>query len=142
LQSRWYRERWGDRFRLAVDQNLKTHYSNDRRGAMYSSSIGGSITGMGADVIVMDDLHDIDNMDNDAMIKGAVERYRTILKTRVNNAAKAAFIVIGHQVNVNDISNWLMRNEPKKWTHINLRAREEGRKTYHFLSGRKVTRED
>lgn len=31
IQSEWYQDRWGDQFRLAKDQNLKTLYENSKR---------------------------------------------------------------------------------------------------------------
>ena len=47
IRSDWYQERWGDRYRLADDQNAKAEFSNDRRGVMVATSIGGTATGKG-----------------------------------------------------------------------------------------------
>lgn len=52
IESDWYRERWGDRFQLAGDANLKTRFENDQRGQRYSTSVGGVVTGVGGDRIV------------------------------------------------------------------------------------------
>jgi predicted phage terminase large subunit-like protein len=46
IQSPWYRERWGGRYRLADDQNVQSEFSNDARGTMIALSVGGG-TGMG-----------------------------------------------------------------------------------------------
>src|SRR5690242_4057173 len=32
IQSRWYQERWGNRFQLKTDQNEKSKFENDRTG--------------------------------------------------------------------------------------------------------------
>src|SRR6266545_2263964 len=55
LESEWYQERWGDAVELAVDQNIKTLYKNERGGQMLATSTGGTVTGFAADVIVIDD---------------------------------------------------------------------------------------
>ena len=47
LLSRWYQQRWGDRVRLAADQNEKREFLNPRRGRMAVTSIGGAILGKG-----------------------------------------------------------------------------------------------
>jgi hypothetical protein len=49
IESDWYQARWRHRFALADDQNLKTRFENDQRGARYSTSVGGVVTGIGAD---------------------------------------------------------------------------------------------
>src|SRR5439155_22762572 len=51
LQSDWYQHCWGDRVRLAEDQNVKGEFQNTARGVMIATSVGGSITGKGGDRI-------------------------------------------------------------------------------------------
>ena len=46
LDSPWYQARWGKRFRLTTDQNVKTHYENTKRGVRISTSVGGTVTGL------------------------------------------------------------------------------------------------
>ena len=31
IESPWYQRRWGDKFKLSSDQNVKSHFENDRR---------------------------------------------------------------------------------------------------------------
>lgn len=52
IESDWYQARWGDRFQLAGDANLKTRFENDQRGARFSTSVGGVVTGIGGDRVV------------------------------------------------------------------------------------------
>jgi predicted phage terminase large subunit-like protein len=52
IDSPWYQERWGGRFRLTSDQNIKSHYENDHRGYRISTSVGGTVTGRGGDILV------------------------------------------------------------------------------------------
>ena len=45
IQSNWYQERWGDRFKLKTDQNEKGKFENDHTGYRETTSVG---TGTGA----------------------------------------------------------------------------------------------
>ena len=51
LRSSWYKERWGDRFRLSGDMNIKSRFENDKGGYRVTAAIGGA-TGEGADILV------------------------------------------------------------------------------------------
>ncbi|MDD5034113.1 MAG: hypothetical protein PHE55_05090 [Methylococcaceae bacterium] len=142
ITSRWFRNRWGQNFRLRGDANIKTHFENDRTGVMYSAPLSGSITGHGADVLTIDDPHSRDDMDNDAAIESGVRAYRVNVPQCVNDPEKASIVVICQQLNEKDLSNWLLKHEPDQWTHVKLEGEATARKTYVFpMSGQKITRE-
>lgn len=52
LESPWYQERWGERFALTSDQNEKMRFENNRTGYRIATSVGGTTTGEGGDVLV------------------------------------------------------------------------------------------
>src|SRR5579859_4587398 len=54
IDSRFYQERWGHVFSFSRDQNLKSHYENSRRGAMFSTGMQATATGLGGDVLILD----------------------------------------------------------------------------------------
>lgn len=45
IKSRWYQERWGDKFSITDDQDRKTRYSTDKGGYRLATSVGGHGTG-------------------------------------------------------------------------------------------------
>ncbi len=55
ITSQWYRDRWGDRFRLLSDQNLKSRFANDKHGERICTAVRSLLTGEGGDVLVVDD---------------------------------------------------------------------------------------
>jgi hypothetical protein len=55
IQSDWFKERWGDIFNIKKDQNLKARYENNFMGMRRATSVGGTITGQGADFLIIDD---------------------------------------------------------------------------------------
>lgn len=52
ITSPWYQEHWGNNFSLKEDQNTQRRFENDKYGFMFSTSIGGTLTGEGADCFV------------------------------------------------------------------------------------------
>ena len=48
IASKWYQDRWGDRFQLSGDQNTKSRFSNNQGGERLISSVDGTNTGEGA----------------------------------------------------------------------------------------------
>ena len=51
ILSPWYQRYWGDRFYLRQDQNSKSNFENTENGARISTSVKGSLLGLGGDVI-------------------------------------------------------------------------------------------
>ncbi|MFP5227568.1 MAG: phage terminase large subunit [Acidobacteriota bacterium] len=52
IESAWYQKRWGNRFRLSSDQNVKSHFENDRGGRRFSTSVDSGTTGWGGSRVV------------------------------------------------------------------------------------------
>ena len=59
IESPWYQARWGEVFHLTSDQNQKIKFENDKRGYRMATSVDGSNTGEGGDLLVVDDPHNV-----------------------------------------------------------------------------------
>lgn len=55
IMSPWYQQNWGGKFNLKADVNRQNEFKNDHQGMMFSTSVGGALTGEGGDVIILDD---------------------------------------------------------------------------------------
>jgi len=52
LFSKWFQENWGDKFSILADSNRKDDFVNDYNGGRLSTSVGGTLTGLGGSIIV------------------------------------------------------------------------------------------
>lgn len=52
IESEWFKDNWGDRFKLRRDQNSKSYFANNKTGYRISTSAGSFITGSGGDIII------------------------------------------------------------------------------------------
>ena len=104
IESDWYRMRWGDVFKMKTDQNVKTHFENDKGGARYSTSVEGSITGKGADVIAFDDPVDPMEARSKVKLSNANVYYDQTLSNRLNDPSVGVRIIVMQRVNINDVT--------------------------------------
>lgn len=118
LQSAWYQARWGSVFQLTTDQNLKTWYENDRRGYRIATSVGGSGTGRGGDVIVVDDPHNTKQALSEAQRTAAITWHDQTLSTRFNDPRTGVEVVVMQRLHEADLSGHLLAKGG--WTHLCL----------------------
>jgi hypothetical protein len=45
------------------DQNTKLRFDTDAGGSRIATSVGGSLLGVGGDVVILDDLHDVSGIE-------------------------------------------------------------------------------
>lgn len=112
IQSDWFLENWGEKIKLKQDQNSKTYFENTKQGMMFSTSIGGTITGKGADIIILDDLQNPKQAESEAERKNAIDFLSGTLPTRLNDFNKGVIINIQQRLHVYDISGYILATYP------------------------------
>lgn len=120
IQSNWYQERWGGVFYLSSDENLKSYFSNNRGGYRIATSVGGTGTGHGGDILLLDDPHNLKEIYSDTKRGGVIEWYKNVFRNRVNDPNNPRRVLImqrGHDV---DLAGWLYENEGDEWTQLVL----------------------
>lgn len=122
IESAWYQERWGHVFSLTGDQNVKSFYENDKFGARHATSVGGSITGHGADVIISDDPLNPKKVASESAIVAANKHYDDELYTRLNDQEVGVRVLIMQRLHEDDTTGHVLRKWPGKYVHINIPA--------------------
>jgi predicted phage terminase large subunit-like protein len=123
IESDWFKEHYPN-VNISKDENTKSKYTTPNGGLRYSTSTGGTVTGMGADVIVIDDPQ------NPQLARSEVERenanrfFNETLRSRLNDPKTGLFIVIMQRLHENDLTGMLLSKEPEKWEHTCLPAEE------------------
>lgn len=129
LKSDWYRRRWGDRVELARDAT--EHFNNSRGGERRAMSFSG-ITGFGADIIVIDDAHDIESVESQVVREGVLNAWDNVLQSRLNDSRTGIFIVIMQRSHERDLIGHILAKE-FGGVHICLPAEFEAKHPYVFL---------
>jgi predicted phage terminase large subunit-like protein len=119
IESSWYQSNWGYLFQLSGDANTKTYFANDKQGERSIASPSSKPTGKSAEVIIIDDAHDI--LDTSApALQNTIDWYEAGLVSRIRNPEQGIIIVIGQRVALDDISGYIIKKE--QFNHINLPA--------------------
>jgi predicted phage terminase large subunit-like protein len=120
LESPWYQKHWGNLVSFTRDQNQKQHFTNTRRGAMYSTGMSGT-TGFGGNFIVVDDPHDTRNIVSQKEREAQVAFFRETLMRRLDDKLRGVIVIVMQRLGVDDLTGWVLENlSTPKWEHLKL----------------------
>lgn len=102
-------------------------------GGFRASSMGGSITGFGAGVsgddfggcMIIDDPNKASSVKSQAEMQNTIDYYNNTLKSRLNNQSKTPIILIMQRLSLEDLTGYLLENEPDDWDIIKLQGLNE-----------------
>lgn len=119
IDSEWFKERWGSRFKLRKD--TVAFFENDKNGGRHALSVGGSLLGVGADIIIVDDPHNLNDVESDADRETVRRWWRELSSTRLNDPRSGAIVVIMQRLHQEDLSGVIQNSEMSTlWTHLQI----------------------
>lgn len=103
IDSEWYQARWGARYRMTTDQNVKTFYKNDKTGWRIGLTVAARAIGHRGDITLIDDAHDIAEVES--RVKRAAVLYWHDHKffNRVNDLGRSGRVIVGQRTHVEDL---------------------------------------
>lgn len=142
VESPWYAARWGHRCSLAADQNEKKKFETAARGLRTAASVGGSITGKGGDIVIVDDPHKVEDADAAVLtsLKSACAWFDGTLSTRLNDPKTSCKIIIMQRIHQADLAGHVLGKGG--WEHLNLPTEAEGRTVVSMPHSDDIVRED
>lgn len=117
MTSDWYQARWGDRFRLTTDQNVKSRYENDQTGHRIALGTGSGITGKRADLVLVDDPHDTEDVHSPTALDATVRWWNETVPSRLNDPKRGPKIIIQQRIHVSDLAGAAIA---QGYEHLNL----------------------
>lgn len=123
ILSLWYQHYWGDRVKLRKDRNAVGDFYNTAGGARHSSSIRAGVIGFGYMVGLIDDPHNLEEVESDADRAMAERYWREFSSTRKNSQDHSAIVVNMQRLHTEDISGLIIKSDDYKdgkWTHLKL----------------------
>lgn len=142
IRSPWYQENWGHKFQLKWDVNRQNEFENTKQGLLRSTSVGGALTGEGADVIIIDDPQNPLMANSEAERQNSIDFFKNTLQTRLNDPKTGAFIIIMQRLHEMDLTGYIL-SEDLGYTHLCLPAEAPERTVVTFpKSGKEIIREE
>jgi hypothetical protein len=118
VASDWYRRRFPTR--LSPRHQAVPELETTAQGCRIATSVGGVLTGRGADIIVIDDPLKPEEALSQTQRQAANEWYDHTLYSRLNDKLSGAIVLIMHRLHEDDLAGHVLAQEP--WEIVRLPA--------------------
>jgi predicted phage terminase large subunit-like protein len=136
IQSDWYKQIFPDVI-LTGDQNTKQKFQTTDRGQRYAVSVGGTVTGDGGNILIVDDPVNPKNAMSDTERTNANNWFDQTFYTRLRDKKNGVIIIIMQRLHQDDLTGHLM--EKGGWELLSLPVEAEKDETW-TIKGETLTR--
>jgi predicted phage terminase large subunit-like protein len=120
LESPWYRSAFPNT-RIGPFKNTETEIELTERGFRLATSVGGTLTGRGGDIIVIDDPLKPDDALSEAKRSAANQWFTNTLLSRLDDKRTGAIVVVMQRVHIDDLTGFLS-GQSDEWDVFSLPA--------------------
>lgn len=132
MQTKWYKELFPHTI-LSTTCNTKTKFMTSKYGFRLATSVGGSITGEGADILIVDDPHNPTFIHSDKLRTKTYNWFEQTFTSRLNDQNKGAIIVVMQRLHEKDLSSYLQKKQNWKLLKIPAISKHD----QEFISSKK-----
>jgi predicted phage terminase large subunit-like protein len=125
IASDWYRHIFPTR--LSPQRQAVPEFETTAQGCRIATSVGGVLTGRGADIIIIDDPLKPEEALSEAHRQGANEWFDHTLYSRLNDKQQGAIVLIMHRLHEDDLVGHVLAQE--NWEIVRLSAIAEDDET-------------
>lgn len=135
MTSPWY-DALFPRTRLSRQKQAIEEFMTTRQGVRLATSVGGVLTGRGADVLIIDDPLKPDEALSDLQRRKVNEWYSHTLYSRLNRKAEGCIILIMQRLHEDDLVGHVLKHEPWELVSLPAIAESDERHVYETPYGR------
>jgi predicted phage terminase large subunit-like protein len=128
LRSAWFRRI----FKARIARSQLTDFITTANGCVHSVLIEGSVTGFGADIIIVDDAVQIKDCDNERQLQRVNALFDSEIRTRLNHPKKGAIVIVAHRLAEDDLPGHVLQEGGWKAVRLPLIA---PRRRIHEIDG-------
>lgn len=135
LCSDWY-QRIFPHMRISRSKNTEFEIETTRGGGRLATSTGGTLTGRGGGVIILDDPQKPQDTLSDVSRKRVQDWYGDTLLSRLDDKARSVVLLVMQRLHVDDLVGYVLSSD-QDWAHLNLPAIAQGRQSID-LDGERI----
>jgi predicted phage terminase large subunit-like protein len=129
VESEWYRQVF-PQLRIEPRRNRDIELVTTAQGSRFATSVGGSVLGRGADLIVIDDpIKALDAL-SEAERRRVREFYDNTLYTRLNDKTTGAIVIVMQRLHADDLVGHVLAKED--WEVVTISAIETEDRAYRL----------
>jgi predicted phage terminase large subunit-like protein len=137
MESAWYR-RIFPRTVASPKRNVELEFETAHSGSRKAISLGGAVTGLGSDIIIVDDLMKAGDAGSPVERQNIKDFYEQTLFSRLDDKRTGSIIAIQQRLHEDDLTGYLL--EKNEFVHLNLRAIAEEDEEFELGGGRTFRR--
>lgn len=118
----------------SISRDTSAEVRTRRNGFRYATSLGGTLTGLGCDLLIIDDLMKASDAASSLERDRVQEFYRSTLLSRLNDKSTGQIIAIQQRLHEDDLAGYLI--ETGGFLHLNLPAIAEESQVFSLSDGR------
>lgn len=119
MQAAWYKALFPST-QLSALKNQESNYETTKRGYRYATSVGGTLTGRGGNLIIIDDPLKPEDAMSETKREAVNAWYSRTLLSRLNNKAQDAIILVQQRLHLDDLAGHVEGLED--WVTLRLPA--------------------
>lgn len=119
LASPWYRRAFPE---LRLTKNTSSEIVTDRNGGVNMTSVEGTLTGRGSDIIIVDDPIKPGDVQSEAERKRVNEWFSNTLFSRLNDKKTGRIVVAMQRLHEDDVTGYLTASPDHSWTVLKVPA--------------------
>ncbi len=126
INTKWFQRLYGSRIKLRGDLQGASHYGNTSTGFRYAFGLDGTVTGMGGDFIICDDIQNPKKANSEVERENAIRQYNETISNRLNQLEIGGRIILMQRLHERDITGFLMdpkHGRPEDHIHISIPAK-------------------
>ena len=139
MRSSWYR-RVFPATHIDPLKDTETEFTTNRRGYRLSTSVGGTLTGRGGDLIIIDDPLKAADAHSELKREAVNNWFSNTLLSRLDDKRTGAIVVVMQRVHQNDLVGHLLERNSADWTILSLPAIAESEHTVRLDDRRSFLR--
>ncbi len=139
LESDWYKRAFPGT-RLHPNKNTEMEFMTTKRGFRLGTSVGGTLTGRGGNIIIIDDPMKPEEAMSEAKREAVKQWYDGTLYSRLDNKAEDVIILVMQRLHMDDLVGHVLEKE--NWVHLNMPAIAEADQDFEVGPGRLYERKE
>jgi len=117
IESSWYKRVFPQ---TRIEKNTEIVFVTSRKGFRYSTSVGGTFTGRGGDMLIIDDPMKSEDALSEAKRSAVNDWYDGTVYSRLDDKRIGVIILVMQRQHLDDLAGHVLGQE--EWVHLNLPA--------------------
>jgi hypothetical protein len=119
MESDWFKRLFPNT-RIGHAKNTELYYATTLQGSRYSTSVGGTLTGRGGNILIIDDPLKPEDAFSESKRSSVNEWFDRTLYSRLDDKRQGVIILIMQRLHLEDLAGHVMARED--WVHLDLPA--------------------